>query len=368
MKSFFASVDWRTALMLGPRHEFTPAQWKQMAPLLAISPTIKVSALLNALFLSFILVQSLPPGVAVPAFLIFLSVALLMLSMAAMVWRRPTMKRLYIAYGATTVPVGFVGGFAMAILESKGMGAVAHEVLMRGLGLGLLFAFGIWVVAMWRNEFLADWLHDEELRAHAAEASRKLSSAQIQPHFLFNSLASLQHWVASKDDRAAPLLASLTHYLRATLPLFDRPLLAVGEEAEAARRYLEVMQARLGERLRYALDIDPAAAAVQLPPGVLLTLVENAVEHGVQPSLSGGEVRVQARLLPDGALLLEVLDDGPGLAPLATVTEGSLGLHNSRLRLQQAFGGRAALKLGNRAEGGCCAVVQLGAHGGDPIK
>ena len=368
IKNFFGRVDWRMALMLGPRHAFTPAQWQQMAHLLDISPTIKVAALLNAVLLSGILVQSLPAGVAGLAFLGFLALALLMLGMAAMVWRRPTMKRLYIAYGVLTLPASFLAGFAMAMLESKGMGTVGHEILMRGLGLGLLFAFGIWVVAMWRNEFLADWLQDEQLRAHANEASRKLSSAQIQPHFLFNSLASLQHWVATKDDRAAPLLHSLTAYLRATLPLFDRPLLAVGEEAEAARRYLEVMQARLGERLRYALDIEPAAASVQLPPGVLLTLVENAVEHGVQPSLSGGEVSVQARVLEDGSLLLEVLDDGPGLAPQAVVTEGSLGLHNSRLRLHQAFGGRAALRLGNRAEGGCCAAVQLTAHRIDQSK
>ncbi len=359
MKSFFAKVDWRLALMLGPRHTFTPEQWQRLAPQVAISPSVKVAALLNAVLVSGLLVQNLPQGVAGPTFLIFLAQALLMLGLAAAIWRRPTMKRLYLAYGLTSVPAGFLAGFTMAYLKNHGLGDIAQEVLMRDLMLGVLFAFGIWVVAMWRNEFLADWLHDEELRAQAAEASRKLSSAQIQPHFLFNSLASLHHWVATKDDRAAPLLESLTAYLRATLPLFDRPLLAVGEEAEAVRRYLEVMQARLGERLRFSLEISPAAADVLLPPGVLLTLVENAVEHGVQPSLAGGEVKVQASLLDGGDLLLEVLDDGPGLGPQAAVSEGSLGLHNSRLRLHQAFGGRAALKLGNRAEGGCCAAVHL---------
>ncbi|MDI4634790.1 histidine kinase [Pelomonas sp. V22] len=365
LKQFFARVDWRMALMLGPRHSFTDEQWQRLAPQVAISPSVKVAALVNAVATSAMLVLQLPAGVAGPTFLIFLAQALLMLCLAAAIWRRPTMKRLYIAYGLTSFPAGILAGFTMSYLKNHGLSEIAREVLMRDVMLGILFSFGIWVVAMWRNEFLADWLHDEDLRAQAAEAARKLSSAQIQPHFLFNSLASLQHWVLTKDDRAAPLLASLTAYLRATLPLFERPLLAVGEEAEAARRYLEVMQARLGERLRFSLDIAPEAASVQLPPGVLLTLVENAVEHGVQPSLLGGEVRVQARLLPGGELLLEVLDDGPGLPPLAPVAEGSLGLHNSRLRLQQAFGGRAALKLANRAEGGCCAAVQLSGHGQD---
>lgn len=359
IKGFFARVDWRMALMLGPRHTFTPEQWQRLAPQIEISPSVKVAALLNAVLISAMLVQRLPVGVAGPAFLIFLAQALLMLCLAAAIWRRPTMKRLYLAYGLTSVPAGILAGITLSYLKDHGLSEIAYDVLMRDVMLGILFSFGIWVVAMWRNEFLADWLHDEELRAQAAEASRKLTSAQIQPHFLFNSLASLQHWVAIKDDRAAPMLESLTAYLRATLPLFDRPLLAVGEEAEAARRYLQVMQARLGDRLRFSLEIEPAAAAVQLPPGVLLTLVENAVEHGVQPNLSGGEVRVHARLLADGELLLEVLDDGPGLPPQATVAEGSLGLHNSRLRLHQAFGGRAALKLGNREQGGCCASVQL---------
>jgi len=364
MLEFFRQIDWRIALMLGPRHRFSEAQWLRFAPLTAISPSVKMAALINAVFLSWVMSRGTPEGLRLPTALALLGLSVVMLCLAAAVWRRPTMRRLYLCYAFTVFPMGMATGFMMAMLrDGPDSRLLIEPLLMRGVALGLLFSFGIWVVAMWRNEYLADWLRDEELREHSAELTRRLSSAQIQPHFLFNSLASLQHWVATKDDRAAPLLQSLTGYLRATLPLFDRELLAVGEEAEAVQRYLEVMQARLGERLRFSLDVAPAAAGAQLPPGVLLTLVENAVEHGVQARLSDGEVLLRARLAGDGGLQVEIADNGPGLgaAPAAAAVgaAASLGLSNTRLRLAQAFGERASLSLSNRPEGGCLAALSV---------
>ena len=370
LRAFFREVDWRLVFMLGPRHRFTPEQWQRLDRLGTISPTIKVAALLNVLLLSWMTAMELPAGDTQWVFLSSLAVGMLMLFLAAQLWRRPTRKRLYLTYGMCAFPQGLVMGFLIAsqptLVQSD---PLQHELMMRGIAVGIFYSLTIWAVAMWRNEFMADWLHDEALREQKLELAQRLSSAQIQPHFLFNSLASLQHWVAVKDDRAAPLLQSLTSYLRATLPLFDRPLLSVGEEAEAVRRYLEVMQARLGGRLRFVLDIAPNASAAQLPPGVLLTLVENAVEHGVQPRLSGGEVQLLARLQDDGSLCVEVLDDGSGpsetllqlppLDPAAMLrdAEASLGLQNTRLRLFQAFGPQASLCLSHRLEGGCRAQV-----------
>jgi hypothetical protein len=110
------------------------------------------------------------------------------------------------------------------------------------------------------------------------------------------------------------------------------------------QRYLEVMRLRLGERLRARVDIPPAAADAMLPPGVLLTLVENAIEHGVLPSLSGAELSVQARVEGD-MLTIEVSDTGPGLA--ADAGDG-VGLANSRTRLRQACGEAATLTLHDR--------------------
>jgi LytS/YehU family sensor histidine kinase len=149
------------------------------------------------------------------------------------------------------------------------------------------------------------------------------------------------------------MLDALTGFLRATLPLFNRPRMAVGDEAAAVRQYLEVMRLRLGERLRYRIEIEPEAAAAQVPPGLLLTLVENAVVHGVTPSLHGAEVAV--RVGRDGLrLFIEVVDSGPGFVPGAA---DGVGVANTRTRLAQAFCGRATLQLDNAAGGGCIARI-----------
>lgn len=187
--------------------------------------------------------------------------------------------------------------------------------------------------------------------------AHRLAAAQIQPHFLFNSLAALQHWVQQKDDRAAPMLESLTGFLRATLPLFDRGSLRLGDEAAAVQRYLEVMRLRLGERLRARVDIPPAAADAMLPPGVLLTLVENAIEHGVLPSLSGAELSVQARVEGD-MLTIKVSDSGPRAWPPMPAARVGAG-EQREPGLRQACGEAATLTLHDRAQGGCTATVRI---------
>ncbi|HET7774712.1 MAG TPA: histidine kinase [Burkholderiaceae bacterium] len=205
------------------------------------------------------------------------------------------------------------------------------------------------------------------------EMQRQMLAAQIQPHFLFNSLASLQQWVNTKDDRAAPLLESLTAYLRATLPMFQKSSISLGEEAQAVRSYLEVMRARLGERLGFEIAVPEALAGVQLPPGILLTLTENAVEHGITPALRGGTISLSAHQAGE-RVVVELADTGVGL-PAGGVTipafadthpgikhggKGGVGLANSRLRLAQAYGAAAELEvLDNPAGQGCVARLSL---------
>ena len=369
-RAWLAALDWHVVLMLGPRHKFTEAEWQLLGQRASsISPSMQAAAIINALGISALLSWMLEPELRAAGFVVDFVMTLALTRVGFWVWRRPTIRSLYLGYLwviaiciSCTFLMGVYAGFMHLDFE-VGKTTVAQ---MGGMLL-LVGVLGLWVLAMWRNEFLADWLSDQRLREQADEMARQLSSAQIQPHFLFNSLASLQHWVASKDDRAAPMLNSLTAYLRATLPLFDRPLLSVGEEGEAVQRYLEVMQARLGERLRFRVEISDAAAACQLPPGLLLTLVENAVEHGVQPQLSGGEVLLRAEVLADGSLQVDVVDDGPGLPQAlefnattqaqVTGAEAGHGLRNSSLRLAQAFGARARLRLAPAEPAGCMAQV-----------
>jgi LytS/YehU family sensor histidine kinase len=196
----------------------------------------------------------------------------------------------------------------------------------------------------------------------AAEARLKLLQRQIQPHFIFNTLSAVQHWVDTGDPRAAPLLRELTAFLRGSTEALGRDVVTLAEEAAMVGHYLAIMQARMGERLRFAITIDPSLEAQPVPPGLLLTLVENAVEHGLAPTLHGGSVTLEARRRGDAGCAVVVRDDGAGLA--AAWREG-VGLANCRERLAARFGGAATLAL-REALPGCETVVELPIVPADP--
>lgn len=221
-------------------------------------------------------------------------------------------------------------------------------VLLAGLALATLF----WGAARIRQLVLESELEratmqrERDLAARqAAEARLKLLQGQIQPHFIFNTLSALQHWVDTGDPRAAALLRSLTAFLRGSTELLDRETVTLDEEAAMLGHYLAIQQARLGARLDFAIAIAPDLRALALPPGLLLTLVENAVEHGVAPALGGGRVDVRSRAEGDAAVL-EVLNDGQ---PLPPAWQDGVGLANCRQRLLHRYGERAALALGTQA-------------------
>jgi signal transduction histidine kinase len=181
----------------------------------------------------------------------------------------------------------------------------------------------------------------------AAEARLRLLQGQIRPHFIFNTLASLQHWVDTGDARAGPLLRSLTALLRTSTEAMDVPLAPLAAECEAARHYLAIVGARFGERLTWRVDVADDCSNVELPAGMVLTLVENAVEHGIEPRIGGGAIEVVARREGDD-LVLSVRDDGVGLgdpARLADALGRGIGIANSRERLVHRYGEDARLDL-----------------------
>jgi len=285
--------------------------------------------------------------------------------LARWVWAWPSSSRVF-----RSSLGGALGMVLVALVIKHGASAEEAEWLrLVFMGLGVTVMGGVSFVSIYRRHQILARQRELAERELALAAQAQLAQAQIQPHFLFNSLASLQHWVHQGDARAAPLLDALTAYLRATLPLFNRRQLSLGEELEAVRQYLAVMQARLGARLQVEIEVPEDLRAVQLPPALLLTLVENAIEHGVVPKLGAALLRIEARReSSDGGeagggqvLRLQVIDDGPGLSeplPLAGAGRG-VGLSNSRLRLAQTYGEAARLNLRNAEQGGCIAELLL---------
>jgi LytS/YehU family sensor histidine kinase len=180
------------------------------------------------------------------------------------------------------------------------------------------------------------------LERQATESRLQLLQSQVQPHFLFNTLANIRELVQSGSPQAPAVLDSLIAYLRAAVPRLHGPVTTLAQELELARAYLELMQMRMPDRLQYAIDADEAAFAVPCPPLTLLTLVENAVRHGIDPAEKGGRIDVRVSLAGDRCRA-EVRDTGVGLRGPG----GSLGtgLAALRERLQLAFGHGASLRV-----------------------
>jgi two-component sensor histidine kinase len=210
-----------------------------------------------------------------------------------------------------------------------------------------------------RDQALKFELERSELERNALDARLRLLQAQVEPHFLFNTLANVQALVDVGSQQAPKVLASLIAYLRAAVPRMHEPATTLGQELELVRAYLELMKMRMPDRLDFALHVDEAASAQRCPPMTLLTLVENAVRHGIDPSEEGGRIDVEARS-SNGRCLIRVTDTGLGLQP--TGTGLGTGLATLRERLQLAFGGEARLDLRTVEPHGVCAEIDLPAR------
>ncbi|MCE4539366.1 histidine kinase [Pelomonas sp. P7] len=198
----------------------------------------------------------------------------------------------------------------------------------------------------------------EALQARVTEAQLKLLQGQIEPHFLFNTLANVQSLIDFDPERAKQMLERFTDYLRASLGQLRGDSTTLAQEFAMLEAYLALMQLRMGERLRVALSLPAELASVALPPLLAQPLVENAIHHGLEPQIAGGTVSVSARRV-DGRLWIEVTDDGQGLDGPKRRSGNGVALDNIRARLTARFGPGALLELLPRDGGGTLARIQI---------
>jgi hypothetical protein len=210
-----------------------------------------------------------------------------------------------------------------------------------------------------RDQELTFALERSELERQALDARLHLLQAQVAPHFLFNTLANVQALVDAGSPHASAVLRSLTAYLRAAVPLLHEPAATIDRELQLVRPYLELMQMRMPDRLQYSMNVDPSALDVRCPPTTLLTLVENAVRHGIDPSEEGG--RIDVDITRRGArCVVRVSDTGAGLRQSANSL--GTGLTALRERLQLIFGDAAQLRLTPNSPQGAIVEVDMPAH------
>ena len=193
---------------------------------------------------------------------------------------------------------------------------------------------------------------------NATEARLKLLETQLEPHMLFNTLANLRVLITADPPRAVAMLDRLNNYLRMTLSgsrALSHPLSA---EFERLADYLELMSVRMGERLRYTLDLPDELRGTPVPPLLLQPLVENSIRHGLEPKVEGGAIDVRARQL-DGRLIIEVSDTGVGLDAAQTSESSGFGLEQVRERLATVYGDQGRMSLAARPSGGTLATLSF---------
>ncbi|CAM3834938.1 sensor histidine kinase [Roseateles saccharophilus] len=246
-----------------------------------------------------------------------------------------------------------------------GLGVVDRIWLSQGLD-KLLAQPGFWreflsvsvlVTFIMGLRYRARW-KQEMLQARVTEAQLKLLQGQIEPHFLFNTLANVQSLIDFDPERAKLMLERFTDYLRASLGQLRGDATTLAQEFAMLEAYLGLMQLRMGERLKVELALPAELGGIEVPPLLAQPLVENAIHHGLEPKIAGGTVAVSARRV-DGRLWIEVADDGQGLDGPKRRGGNGVALGNIRARLAARFGPSATLDLLPRDGGGTLARIQI---------
>jgi signal transduction histidine kinase len=264
---------------------------------------------------------------------------------------RPGLRSFLLIAGLATLGAAFGGGL-VGVMHDKPlmdmMEKIGRSAVLAGFGAGVVYTIIHSIVAGWRNreyELLNTQLQlqtqQERLSREVTEAKLHLLQAQIEPHFLFNTLGAVQQLAQTECPQAADLTANLITFLRASLSEMRNDQVTLASEFRLVQAYLQVMKTRLGSRLEFTLELPANLEMVQVPGMLLLTLVENSIKHGIEPSLRGGSINVLVTLV-DATVKIEVCDDGVGLSSAPTP---GVGLANVRERLQLVYGGRASCTL-----------------------
>ena len=265
----------------------------------------------------------------------------------------------WLAVLAAILAGGLIGQIVARLLTSHPLDW-QQPLFYQSLVIGLMFG-GVGSVYFFlreRNVQLSSELQRREQQRLEAEkrsieAQLNMLQAQIEPHFLFNTLANVSALLHSSPPQAGQLLDALIHYLRASLTRTRSGHGTLEDEIRLLDSYLSILGLRMGARLAYSIDIPPELRTIAFPPMLLQPLVENAIVHGLEPKVEGGRVDISARL-EAGTLRLSVCDNGLGFGE---APQGGFGLDNIRARLQSLFGEAARLELSENPQGGVTAAL-----------
>jgi len=291
------------------------------------------------------------------------TIALSMVGAGRVPARRASARAALLA--AAIIAGAIAGELALLVLDSPDVRGGLRSTLGRAvqwIGLALCVS-GICYLWLRENDAQAA-VQVNELRRSTTEAlfvRTQLQSLrqQIEPHFLFNTLATIRRLRETAPEEGGRLLRHLLDYLRSTMPSAEHRT-TLGEEVDLAASYLAIVAIRMSGALSVRFEVPAALRGCECPPLTLATLVENAVKHGITPSPESGEIAVRARRDGD-TLEIVVADTGVGFGPSSDAVVGGtgIGLANTRARLRALYGHAATLSIDGNAPRGVCAVVRL---------
>lgn len=270
-------------------------------------------------------------------------------------WPRRASALPRLVYHVLTVMLCVLVGIALGTALLKGVNPVHYLTSARALAPLLPFAafvaFVMFLVLMaGERRSKADALaaRQSEQIANAgqllAEVRLRALQAQIEPHFLYNTLANVVGLIDTQPAQAKRMLERFIDFLRASLDASRADAATLGAELDMAAAYLDVLAVRMGERLRYRFEVADGCRALRIAPMLLQPVIENAVAHGLEPKVEGGEIIVRAAVQNE-QLTIEVIDSGAGLGTAPPKPGGGVGLSNLRARLRSIYGGAAQVQL-----------------------
>ena len=274
---------------------------------------------------------------------------------------RPIWQTLRVA--AALIAGGLCGSYLGAIVSGLGPSILFEKTpLFQLLTIGVIFGSIITYFFTSREQIAQSQtrIQEEQIKRltsekKLAEANLKLLQAQIEPHFLFNTLSNVLSLLDTDPKKGKSMLVDFIQYLRASLSKIREEKATLGQEMEMIQAYLNIFKVRMGDRLHYKIDLPKKLKAISFPPMLIQPLVENAIKHGLEPKVDGGEILISGEE-KNGILRIEVVDTGGGFK------EGKnfgMGLSNIRERLQSIYGNSGRLILEENQPHGLKATIEV---------
>lgn len=278
---------------------------------------------------------------------------------------KPVSQRSQYIVSLCAIGLGIAVGISIGIAATGLELSVLHntQLLLKILFISLVFGFMIPYFFLYQDRYFEtrSIAQEERIKRLLSEKRRvevelKMLQAQIEPHFLYNTLFNIQSLLDSDGEKGKQMLQDLTRYLRVALSKSRAERTTIGEEVDLLRSYLNIFKLRMGERLQFTIEIPDEMKAIVIAPMLLQPLVENAIKHGLEPKINGGKIIIRGKMDKD-RISLEVIDSGLGFQE--GPQQGGVGLINIRERLLALYGDQGRLVLKENPGFGLQAVIEV---------